>query len=367
MENNKQRNRFVPDYLVTPGEVLEEYLADLGMTQAELADRTGLTRKTINEIIKAKSSITAETALKLERALGRSAHFWSNLERQYQDDRVRLAEQARMESDLEWLKNVPVKDMAKRGWIPKLKNKLDRLEAVLCFFGVASAEQWKKMWTAEIPIAYRQTEHRDKHLEAVSAWLRQGEIQARRLDCGPYDRSRFLVVLDEIRKLTTKAPDVFAPKLQELCASAGVALVFVPELPKIGIYGATRWMDGKPVMQITLYRKSNDHFWFTIFHEAGHILKHGRKEVFIEGKGLDGEKEEEANAYARDKLIPPGEMREFLKKSQFSSSDIQTFAQEIGIAPGIVVGRMQHDKKIPFNSQLNKLKESYCWVDEEAE
>lgn len=89
--NSLHKNRFVPDYLVPPGEVLEDYLEDLGMTQAELADRTGLAKKTINEIIKAKSAITPDTALKLERTLGRPAHFWSSLERQYQDDRTQLA------------------------------------------------------------------------------------------------------------------------------------------------------------------------------------------------------------------------------------------------------------------------------------
>lgn len=74
-------NQYVPDYLVSPGEILAEYLEAYGMTQTELADRTGLTKKTINEIIRGKSPITPETALKLERSLGRPAHFWNNLGR----------------------------------------------------------------------------------------------------------------------------------------------------------------------------------------------------------------------------------------------------------------------------------------------
>jgi HTH-type transcriptional regulator / antitoxin HigA len=182
--SSTQTNRFVPDYLVTPGEVLEEYLEDLGMTQAELADRTGLTKKTINEIIKAKSPITPETALKLERTLGRPAHFWSNLERQYQDDRTRLAEKERMESYMEWLGRVPAKDMAKRGWLPKLKDKFEQLDAVLRFFGVSSPQQWETVWR-EYQVAYRRTERFEKCAESVSAWLRQGEIQAQEIDCAP--------------------------------------------------------------------------------------------------------------------------------------------------------------------------------------
>ncbi len=363
--SNLQSDRFLPDYLVTPGEILEEYLDALGMTQAELAERTGLARKTINEIIKAKSPITPETALKFERTLGRPAHFWSNLERQYQDDRTRLAEKDRMEAYLQWLARVPVKEMAKRGWIPKLKDKFQQLEVVLRYFGVASPAQWETVWGQELKVAFRQSIRTEKCAEAVSAWLRQGEIEAHKIKCAQYDRKIFQAVLDEIRDLTREVPEVFAPRLTELCASAGVAVVFVPELPKIGIYGATRWMGGKPVMQLSLYRKSNDHLWFTVFHEAGHILKHGRKEVFIEGKGLAGEKEEEANAFARDRLIPPAQLRRFLNECRPTLAKIERFADQVGIAPGIVVGRLQWDKVLPMNTG-NKLKVFYRWTDQDT-
>lgn len=359
--SNTQTNQFVPDYLVTPGEVLEEYLDDLGMTQSELSARTGLAKKTINEIIKAKSPITPDTALKLERTLGRPAHFWSNLERQYQEDRTRLSEQQRMKSHLEWLESVPVSAMAKQGWIPKLKNKLDQLEAVLRFFGIASPAQWETVWK-QYQVAYRrQTGRFAVRAESVSAWLRQGEIQAQRIDCAPYDRKRFQGILEEIRGLTKEGPDIFVHRLVKLCAPTGVAVVFVPELPKTGVYGATRWLGDKAVIQLSLRYKSNDHLWFTFFHEAGHILKHGRKHVFIEGNGPDGEKEEEANAFARDKLIAPADYRRFLNSWDGRSLvPIETFAQEIDIASGIVVGRLQFEKKLP-NSHGNKLKVYYTW------
>ena len=85
-------NQYVPDYLVTPGEVLEEYLNAYGMTPIELAKQTGLDERAVNDVIQGKAPITPETALKLERALGRPAHFWNNLERQFQEDRARLGE-----------------------------------------------------------------------------------------------------------------------------------------------------------------------------------------------------------------------------------------------------------------------------------
>ena len=359
---DKASNQYIPDYLVLPGEILEEYLEAYGMTQTELADRTGLTKKTINEIIKGKSPITSETALKLERSLGRPAHFWNNLERQFQEERSRLGEKKRLENQLDWLRRVPVTRLTKLGWLPKRKDRTAQLMEVLRFFGVASPEQWATVWR-EHQVAYRQTKRFEACAESVSAWLRKGEIEARQIRCEPFDKKAFFQVLDGIRDLTLETPEVFQPQLVEMCASAGVAVVFIPELPKTGVYGATRWIGNKAVIQLSLRYKSNDHLWFTFFHEAGHIIKHGRKEIFIEGNGLDGEKEEEADAFARDRLIPPVALHEFIQSWDGRSlAPIEAFAKKIKIAPGIVVGRLQHDKLLP-SSHGNGLKVFFRWSD----
>jgi len=362
--NDTSTNRYLPDYVVRPGEVIEDYLETFGMTQAELAARMGVAKKTINEIIKGKSPITTGTALKLERVLGRPARFWSNLERRFQEEQNRLTEQERLESCLEWLESVPVNAMAKLGWIPTIKEKVSQLEAVLSFFGVASPHQWKAIWQ-EYQVAYRQTQRFDARAESVSAWLRQGEIEARNIACRPFDKKRFQEALNKIRGLTRETPDVFVPKLTELCASSGVAVVFVPELPKTGVFGATRWMGEKAVIQLSLRYKSNDQLWFTFFHEAGHIIRHGRKEIFIESNGSNGKKEEDADAFARDRLIPPATFRQFVKKARVTLAAVEHFAREIGIAPGIVVGRLQHEGLLPRDTG-NKLKVFYRWVNQEA-
>ena len=359
---NTASNQYLPDYLVPPGEILEEYLEAYSMTQTELADRTGLTKKTINEIIKGKSPITSETALKLERSLGRPAHFWNNLERQFQEDRSRLAEKERLENQLDWLKRVPVTHLTKLEWIPKRKDKIAQLTEVLRFFGVASPEQWATVWR-EHQVAYRQTKPFEACAESVSAWLRKGEIETRQIRCQPFNKKAFFKALYGIRDLTMEAPEVFHARLVDMCASAGVAVVFVPELPKTGVYGATRWIGNNAVIQLSLRYKSNDHLWFTFFHEAGHIIKHGRKEIFIEGNGLDSEKEEEADAFARDKLIPPAALLKFVQSWDGRSlAPIKAFAQKIRIAPGIVVGRLQHDKLLP-NAHGNGLKVFFRWSD----
>lgn len=357
-------NSYLPDYLVAPGEVLVDYLESLGMSQVDLALRTGLAKKTINEIVKGKAPITPDTALKFERVLGRPAHFWSRLEVQYQENKARIEEYSRLQLCIEWLKRIPIAMMVKLGWISAFKDKTAQLGEVLNFFGVNSPEQWEAVWN-EHQVAYRQTKRFETCPEAVSAWLRKGEIEAQKLQCASFDKKRFQDTLNSIKHLTIQSPKVFQPELVRLCAEVGVAVVFVPELPKTGVCGATRWLGDKAVIQLSLRYRSNDQLWFTFFHEAGHILKHGRKDIFIEGKGLDGEKEDEANAFARDHLIPPAAFRQFLAQWDRSLVAVEKFAENIGIASGIVVGRLQHEGRL-HNSCGNKLKVFYTWAKPDA-
>ncbi len=352
---------FEPDYVVPPGEILMEYLDSLGMTQRDLAARTGLTAKTVNEIVQGKAPITAETALKLERVLGRPAHFWQNLESLYQAARVREQEQAHLVSDLDWLKRLPVAAITKLGWVSTAADPCAQLDLMLRFFGINSVTQWAVLWDDQA-VAYRRSLHFETHPEAVSAWLRRGEIEAHGIACAPFDRSRFRAVLDEARVLTREPPEVFQHKLIALCASAGVAVVFVPELPKTGVSGATRWLTpDKALIQLSLRYQSDDHLWFTFFHEAGHVLLHGKRAVFIEGDGAADEKEREANRFAADLLIPPAAWRSLLAAGRPNLTQVQAFARTIGIAPGIVVGRLQ--KEGVFDYKIgNRLKRRLCWV-----
>ena len=194
----------------------------------------------------------------------------------------------------------------------------------------------------------------------------QGAVQARRIECAPFSRKNFLGALESIRTLTREKPEVFQPRLADLCAAVGVAVVFVRELPKTGVSGATRWIGDKAVIQLSLRYKSNDQLWFTFFHEAGHIILHGRKEIFIEGNEQSGEKEEEANAFAADKLIPDAALRRFLAKWDGRNlAEVETFADQVGIAPGIVIGRLQHDG-VMRRSYGNHLKVFLRWVIQEA-
>jgi len=357
-------NHYAPDYTVTPGEVLAYELEQRNISRTELAKRTGLSEKHIIAILKGKGTIiiTPETAIKFERALGMPVDYWLNLEAHYQETRARLAEEAQLEKDLGWLKRIPVSTMAKLGWLQKHKDPKQQLNEVLRFFGIASVEQWDDIWP-NVAVAYRQHNKREIFSEAVSAWLRQGELEAASMVCQPFDKAAFRAALNDIRTLTAETnPAQFVPALQRRCAKAGVAVVFVPCLPKTGVSGATRWVNpDKAIIQLSLRYKTNDHLWFTFFHEAGHILLHGKKELFIESQnGMNDEKETRANAFAEQELIPKKAFNAFSTQSPFSKSAILQFAWELGIAPGIVVGQLQHKGLLP-RTHCNDLKVTYNW------
>lgn len=354
------KSQFVPDYAVPPGETLFETLETIGMSQAELADRTGRPRKTINEIIKGKTAITPETALQLERVLGVPASFWNNLERNYQETLARLNEQKRLQKKISWLEKLPTTSLIKNQWIKGHKDKIQQLQEVLNFFGIASPEQWKKRWLSA-QVSYRKSAVFQSDPYAIASWLRAGELIARKIECKPFNAFRFKNALYEIRKLTNKPPDIFQSEVVRLGAESGVAVAFVPELPRIRACGATWWLNpGKAVIQLSLRYKSDDQLWFSFFHESGHIILHGKKDIFIEDDTKDSAKEKEADKFASDILIPPKKYKQFIQAGRYGKEAIQDFASELGIAPGIVVGRLQHFGNIPY-SHCNDLKRRFEW------
>ena len=356
---NDIRNQFLPNYAVPPGETLLETIETIGMSQADLAERTGRPKKTINEIIKGKASITPDTALQLERVLGVSASVWNNLERNYQETLSRLNEEERLQRQTSWLDELPLNAMIKFNWIKPYENKVQQLREILNFFGVASLERWREKWLGS-RVSFRESHVFKSHPGALASWLRKGELEAQKIVCKPFDENQFRNALNQVRALTTHPPEAFQQETVRLCAESGVAVAFVPELPQIRVNGATWWLNPqKAVIQLSLRYKSDDQLWFSFFHEAGHILLHGKKEIFIEDDNRDI-KEEEANNFAANILIPPPKLQQITKFNRISKIAIEKFASEIGIAPGIVVGRLQHDGKLP-PSHCNNLKRRLIW------
>jgi len=360
------QNQYLPDHVTPPGETLLDTIQALGISQAELARRTGRPKKTINEIINGKAAITPETAFQLEHVLGVPAIFWNNRERAFREAIAAIEERKKRANWKAWADKFPHKELVKRGFIPKPKNKDDLVKGLLNFFGIISPDTWSESLSS-IKVAFRASPATMNSLEVVAAWLRIGELRAREVECEQYNRGSFLKILKEVRSLTTHEPEGFYQPLIDLCAETGVVIVFVPELPGLKTSGAARWLTPyKALIQLNLRYKRNDSLWFSFFHEAGHILYHSKRETFIDDDDYTeiDEREKEANRFAADFLISSKEYKKFIedhRNKYFSKRDVVAFAAQQGIHPGLVVGRLQHEERIPY-SNMNDLIMSLKWT-----
>lgn len=356
-----------PAFATAPGETLLETIDALGMNQVELSQRTGLSKKTINLIIKGSEPITQETALALEKVLRVPAHFWLNLDSRYREHIAREEQSRKMEKFVEWARSFPYPEMAKRDFVPQAKDAASKAGHLLAFFGVSYPESWRSLYgEMNLELSYRKTPKATEKLPALSAWLRKGELMADVVETRPFNEELFRASLTEIREMTVLGPKDFAPRIQALCAAAGVIYVLVPELAGLGISGVMRWYHGRPLIQQSLLFKSNDHFWFTFFHEAKHVLQKKKKEIFLEGKNAsheDQKREEEANRFSGDLLIPPAEWTKFLQETQvINTASIRAFATRINIHPGIVTGRLMREELLDYSHPAQHLREKFVWA-----
>ena len=339
---------YSPDYAIPPGETLRDTLEAIGMAQAELARRAGLSIKHVNQIVMGLAPITSETALALERVVGVPAAFWMRLEANYQAREALSRERGGLDQARGWLDRIPVSDLVRRGYLQKSADRISTLQEVLSFFGVASVSAWKEVWEAPDAAFLKSPAFRSDPY-AAAVWLRIGEKRAATVRCEPYDRARFQASVDRARSLTVDDAESFSADLVELCRSSGVALVFVSEVKGTRASGATKWLSpAKAMIQLSLRHKRDDHFWFAFFHECAHLLLHGKRQQFVDEPGGDGsEQEREANEFAARTLIPTEFASELPRLTSLPA--ITSFAKTIGIAPSIVVGRLQHDKVIGMN------------------
>lgn len=339
------------ELLSRPGDTIVETLQELKMSQAELAERMGKTPSKINDLISGKEPISVSTALQLEKVLDIDAQFWLNREMQYREKLSRFDQEEALEECKEWLSQQPIKELKKCGYIKSDKVGTTMVEEFLQFYGVATPVQWQSIYVNQFAsVDYRKSEKHQAVMGSMAAWLRIGEIEMRKLNVQLYSKDLMKDNLTEIKKLVRNHPEDFAERLQVLCLEAGVALVYTACISKAPISGAARWVGGNPLIQLTDRYKSNDHFWFTFFHEIGHVFLHGKKEVFMEefaGYALNQVKEDEANDFAGRWLLS----EEFLKElpDTITEKDIRIIARKYETHPAIVLSRLQHKKLVPYS------------------
>ena len=358
-----------PDWVSPPGDTILDLLEERGWTQQQLADRLGYSLKHVNQLIKAKVPLTEDAAIRMQSVLGASVGFWLTREAQYRERVAVLDAAERQAAMVPWLERFPIKEMMDAGILAKRRvdttSKPGLVGELLSFFGVASHDQWESQYGC-MELAFRRSREDQADVAAISAWLRMGERSAEKLDGPVYDEARFKAALVEIRGLTRLAPPEFEPRMHQLLRGAGVAFVVVPALPRTHVSGVARWLNARrPLIQLSLYGKQNDRFWFSFFHEAAHTLLHSqqKKSVFLDDPsktGSSSKEEQEANAWARDFLITPSHAKALADLPKTKAA-VVSFAQSIGVHPGIVVGRMQHDELLDVR-WLNDLKVSFAFT-----
>lgn len=359
-----KNDKYCPDIAIPPGDTLLEVIEAMGMTQVELAERMGRPKKTINEIIKGKCAITPETALQLERVLNVPAKFWNNLEMNYRADLARISAAEELAEGKEWIKRFPLAKMKEYGWVKNVQDVAAKVNELLCFFGVASVGAWEKRWgnLSVEAMAFRKSKAYNINPASLAVWLRMGEIDAEKAAVKPFNPSGFLEGVNRIRSMTD-LPQGFADEMVRICAENGVILVFTKELPGVPVHGITRWLSSdRAIIQMSLRYRTDDQFWFSFFHEAGHVLLHGKRDFAYEHGGESWELE--ADQFALNRLIPEAAYRYFIQLhgTYYTETVVKEFAKSQNIAPGIVVGRLQHEGKLAY-SHMNALKRKLHWGD----
>lgn len=338
-----------------PGATIKEQIEDRGMSQREFAIRMDMSEKHISKLIHGDVRLTDDVALRLEAVLGVPAGFWNKLEAIYREKLARAREENALDEDVELTRKFPYKAIAKLGWVPDVSDVKERVKNLRNFFGVARLGVMEDL---RIPgIAYRRTCVAQKNDYTLAVWAQQARRAALEICTSEINLKRLRESLSDIRAMTLELPEDFVEKLRQLLASCGIALVFLPHIDGSFLHGAS-FLDGKKiVMGLTVRGRDADRFWFSLFHEIYHVLNGD----IAKKDGPSDEDEKAADIFARDQLIPVSEFEQFVQQGVFTENEIVAFASRVGIAPGIVVGRLQKENYIEY-SWYNHLKVQYVLI-----
>lgn len=349
-----------PRWASAPGATIKRALDQKGLALDDFAERCGIDHANAEALLVGEAPITLALARELAGVVGGSPTFWLTREAQFLEDR------ARVEAD-HWSQEMPIAQMVRFGWIAEPQSWQERISECLGFFGVETVTQWEDRYRQQLQLTrYRTSPTYDLDAGATTAWLRAAErIVSARDSLGPYRAEAFADMVRSLRHLTRERdPLKFVPELERACSDCGVALVVVRAPVGCPVSGATRRYSANPLIQLSARYLTDDHFWFTFFHEAGHVLLHGIDDVFVDVFGEeDGEgQEQEANDFASQLLLNAYATSDApeLTGRRWSHREALREALELGISPGVLVGQLQHREIVP-RSHLNGLKRRFAW------
>ena len=336
-----------------PGATIKEQLLDRGLSLKEFAVRMGMSEKHISKLINGEVQLTPDVAVRLEMVLGVPAKFWNKLEATYREKIVKANAENDMDGDKELAKKLPYREMSKHGWVPETRDIIEKVINLRKYFEVVNLGIIKNMPLSKI--ACRRLAETEKSDLALLAWAQKAKLEARTIETSLVDLKTLKKSLPEIRSMTTMNPSDFCPKLIDLLSSCGIALVFLPHIGGSFLHGATFYDGNKIVVGLTVRGKDADKFWFSLFHELGHILLGHINQP----DGTTEEDENAADTFAKETLIPTEEFNAFVNQNDFSKEAIYAFTKEEHILCGVIVGRLQKEGFINYN-RCSDLKTKYA-------
>ena len=356
---------FQPDWFSKPGDTLAALMARRKLTLHAVAEKLKCDTVTVRGLLVGTVSVDEGMAVRLSHSVGGTPSFWRKRQSTYETALARAADAVPKDKGAAWLQKFPLNDIADYGWVNKPQLRADVIKSYLAYFGVTGPHEWERRYTDfRNEVAFKTSPSFESKIGALSAWLRQGEVEAATISCAPWKPTLLRSRLADLRKLTkAKAPAYFIPQLREICAAAGVAVVFVRAPAGCRASGATRFVSSDKAIVIVSFRYlSDDHFWFSFFHEVGHLILHGKWSTFVDADATaTSDKEIEANAFAAGVLVPR-ERHDELVNLRARTENVVRFAVSVGVSPGIVVGQLQHLGVIGRN-HLNFLKRRYDWAE----
>jgi HTH-type transcriptional regulator/antitoxin HigA len=348
------------DHAPSPGATLREVLAKAGMSQRDLARRTALTPKHINQLLSGAVPLSADVAERLSLVTGVAARLWNQLEADYRTVQTRAMQQHHLEAEYAWVASMPVAELVARGELPdEPSDRSSRARQLLSYFGVASSAAWREIWL-QPNAALRQSTAFEADHAAVATWIRAGQHRARAADLAEFDQSALRDLVPNLVSMTRlPATDALLRARQSL-ATVGVALVFAPEFAGSRLNGATTWAKpGLPAILLSGRGRRFDIVYFTLLHEIGHLLLHGRKETFVTDERPAGPvdiREKQADDFAREALLPSDLETELSRIT--TTAQIREFSDRTGIGVSIVAGRLCRDHSDRWSyQQVHSLRE----------
>jgi len=330
---------FQPDWGIHPGSILGDILDDRGIRQVELAQRTGLSAKHVNQIVKQTIGISPDVSILLERALGVPASFWIDLETKYQAFESRRRAEAALGEYSAWASQFDANTLRHHGIIDTGDTGVTRAEKLLKLFQVATPDAFAQTWL-QPSVSFRRSQAFTIHTPNTALWLRLVERSARDVPVEPFNTRKLRTVAKSIPTMTTMTVANGFVAARAALAEAGVALTFVREVPDTRVCAATWWISGdRPAIGITERHRRTDTFWFNLLHEIGHIVRHPRRTSFLDLDGQDAseEAEAEADAFAVETLFP-GESSNSIARAT-SHREMIIIAAQLGIGVPMVAGR----------------------------